>query len=956
MAKEEGFAGKRGWKADSGRAKMARTNPRRWTYLAQTGLLLGLFFLSGVVAAQSNQALAARVFGQGQPQGVGDLPSGQLKNRLLSLPPQARARGLQWLQEISFTGTDLDVLRVDDDGGVLFADFLLPEPGENQQIAGLGIAAAPQSTLDDAFLLHSRPGAPNVVFIDFDGHVISGTAWNSGGNTLYARAYDLDGDPNSFNATERTKIVDIWHRVSEDLAPFDIDVTTEEPASFDRYTGRILVTRDDDETGASMPSAGAGGVAYVGVFGLSNYHSYYSPALVYYDNLGGGHETYTAEASSHEFGHNLGLSHDGTTGGTTYYAGHGSGLVSWAPIMGNSYYNNITQWSKGEYSGANQPQDDIAIITGRLGLEPDDHGNDIDSGSPLLIGGDGSVVSSNPELDPHNELPENKGVINSEADVDVFTFTVGDGLVDLTVTPAWDAFYRATSRRGANLDIGAELQDLGGNTVASSDPNDDTMAQVSATVAAGTYHLVITGVGNSSVPYSDYDSLGQYFINGSVGAASPDETPPTPDPMTWSSLPAANGETEIVMTATVASDETSSVQYNFRCVAGGSGCSNSGWQASNSHAATGLAPDTSYTFTVSARDLAGNETAPSSPQSATTDAPPPPPPYTDYTAQGETAVTGFVNGDYTLTHSDNEVAQSVRERHSGGRPSGRYSYLEHHWSFNVSSGMSVTVFANAWSGGSNDGDTFDFEYSLNGGGSWSFLFNVSTTSPGNQQSAEIPGAPSGNILIRVVDTDQTQGNADEDTVYVDHLYVQVGNPPTEPPDGGAEGLNAAGVSSSQIDLAWTDGASNETGYRVERSPNGSSDWTLLEELPNDSESYSDSGLSASTTYYYRVTAFNPIGAYSPAAQASATTQAPPPPPSLSLSAAGYKVKGVHHIDLSWSGASPVDVYRDGSQVAGNVSGNHYTDDTGNKGGGAGYTHQVCAAGTSDCSNTTVTNF
>lgn len=1026
---------------------MKASNGRHRALWLTTGFLFGSVFLAAPVFAQSDQGLASRVFGQGQPENVSELPPGQLKQRLASLPPQARARGLQWLQDISFTGTDLESLRLDDEGGVMFADFLLPEDApDGLEAPGPVAEDAPQSTLDDAFALHSRPGAPNVVFIDFDGHVISGTAWNSGGNTLYARPYDLDGNPGSFNNTERTKIVDMWHRVAEDLAPFDIDVTTEEPATFDRYTGRILVTRDDDETGANMPSAGAGGVAYVGVFGLSNYHTYYSPALVYYDNLGGGNETYTAEASSHEFGHNLGLSHDGTTSGTAYYAGHGSGLVSWAPIMGNSYYNNITQWSKGEYSGANQTQDDLAIITGQLGLKPDDHGNDIASGSPLFIGGDGSVVSSNPELDPHNELPENKGVINSETDVDVFTFTVGDGPIDLTVTPAWDAFYRSTSRRGANLDIRAELQNIGGGVVASSDPTSDTMAQVSANVAAGTYHLLVTGVGNGSVPYSDYDSLGQYFINGSVSVGTPDETPPTPSPMTWASVPAANGETEIVMTATVATDETSTVQYNFQCVAGGSGCASSGWQASNSHAATGLTPDTSYTYTVKARDLAGNETSPSSPQSATTDAPPPPPPYVDFTADGESAVSGTVSGDYTLTHSDNNAAQSIQERHSGGRPSSRYSYLEHRWNFNVSNGVSVTVFANAWSSGSSEGDTFDFEYSLNGGGSWSHLFNVSSTNASNQQSAEIPGAPSGSIVIRVVDTDQTQGNANEDAVFVDHLYVQVGNPPTEPPDGGAQGLAATAVSSSQINLSWTDGASNETSYLVERSPDGSTGWVQLDSLPNDSESYSDAGLAASTTYFYRVSAVNANGS-SAYATASATTDAPPPlpdaptglsangvspsqinlawshsgsnedgfrveradsgqgnwtviatlgvnansyaddglpadttfdyqvaafndsgqnysgvasgttdpAPALSLSAGGYKVKGEHHIDLNWSGASPVDVYRNGSLIQANVGGSSYTDATGNKGGGS-YTHQVCVAGTSDCSNTTVTNF
>ena len=163
--------------------------------------------------------------------------------------------------------------------------------------------------------------------------------------------------------------------MAEDLAPFDIDVTTEEPSSFDRYTGHVLITHTVDATGKQMPSNGGGGVAYVNVFGRSDYHSYYSPALVYYDHLGNGGQTYVAEASSHEFGHNLGLSHDGANPSTQYYQGLGSGLVSWAPIMGNSYYNNVTEWSKGEYPDANQTQDDLAIIEGKLGYTPDDHGD-----------------------------------------------------------------------------------------------------------------------------------------------------------------------------------------------------------------------------------------------------------------------------------------------------------------------------------------------------------------------------------------------------------------------------------------------------------------------------------------------------------------------------------------------------------------------------------------------------
>ncbi len=741
--------------------------------------LLALTVGSTSVWAQSAQGLAAKQFGHGQPKQISDLPPGQLKRKLESLPPQASAKALKWLQDIEFTGTDLDVLKVDDAGGVYFEDTLRPDPTLAQQAPSATLPdEAPGTTLADAFKLHSRPGAPNIVFIDFDGHVFTATAWGAG--SISAVPYDLDGVTATFNDTERKRIVDIWHRVAEDLAPFNIDVTTAEPASFNRYTGRILVTRDTDANGADMPSKGAGGVAYVGVFGASNYHTYYSPALVYYNNLGGGVETYVAEASAHEFGHNLGLSHDGTTTGTTYYAGHGSGLVSWAPIMGNGYYNNVTEWSKGDYPNANQSQDDVAIIQGVLGLVPDDHGNTISSGTALLVDANGSVVSSNPELDPQNVLTQNKGVINSAADVDVFTFSAGTGAINLSVRPAWDAFYRDTTRRGANLDIKVELRNAAGNLVTSNDPSSDTAAAVSATVSAGSYYLLISGegVGSTSTGYTDYASIGQYFINGSMVVGSGDQVPPNPNPMNWSSQPTATSSSDITMTAMVATDETSSVQYNFQCLAGGAGCVSSGWKSSNSHTISGLAASTAYTFNVSARDQAGNMTNSAPNVTAATMAappppPPPPPPVSEVVASSDTAVAGAVSGTYSATQSDDAAFQSILEVVSGGKPNKRYSYLEHRWNFSLGSNKNVVVHANAWSSGSSDGDQFKFEYSVNGGSSWSAVFTVSSTSNSNVQTFAIPGAQSGSIIIRVVDTNHVAGKLELNTVYVDRLHLEM---------------------------------------------------------------------------------------------------------------------------------------------------------------------------------------
>ncbi len=343
-------------------------------------------------------------------------------------------------------------------------------------------------------------------------------------------------------------------------------------------------------------------------------------------------------------------------------------------------------------------QDDLAIIDGKLGYIPDDHGDTRGSASSLFIGAGGTVVSSNPEMDPHNTLPENKGVIGSADDVDVFTFVAGAGSVNLTITPAWDAFYRSSSRRGANLDVEAELQDLNGATIAFNDPTNDTGAVINTTVSGGTYYLLITGAGNNITPYSDYDSLGQYFINGTVSAASADETAPTPNPMSWASPPATTSESSITMTATTAVDETSTVQYSFLCVAGDAKCStaNSGWQSSRVFNATGLTAGTSYTFQVMARDQSGNVTGRSQSASAMTAEPPP---FTNYQAISESVIAGSVNGDYTATFSDNGSDQAITEIESGGKPSSRHSYLEHRWNFNISAGATVTVYANAWRSG-----------------------------------------------------------------------------------------------------------------------------------------------------------------------------------------------------------------------------------------------------------------
>ena len=68
-------------------------------------------------------------------------------------------------------------------------------------------------------------------------------------------------------------------------------------------------------------------------------------------------------------------------------------------------------------------------------------------------------------------------------------------------------------------------------------------------------------------------------------------------------------------------------------------------------------------------------------------------------------------------------------------------------------------------------------------------------------------------------------------------------------------LSATSVSRTRIDLAWVDNSNNETGFKIERSLNGTS-WAQIATVGAGITSYNDTGLTCGTTYYYRVCAYN----------------------------------------------------------------------------------------------------
>ncbi|CAN5840911.1 hypothetical protein BH11PSE12_BH11PSE12_01490 [soil metagenome] len=357
--------------------------------------------------------------------------------------------------------------------------------GSSMQAATVTTAAATTAAspfpFDQTFKLHTKSGSTRVLYLNFIGQ---------GTNP----AFDLDKLPATFSNGERLMIQKIWQRVAEDYAPFDVDITTEPMLTSAGKVGATVLITPQAST--------AGGYAYLNSF--STFAVGAAPAFCFPNNLANS-EKPIAECISHESGHTLGLTHQGANPSTAYYAGQGAGDTGWAPIMGVSYYKNLTQWSKGEYTNANNKQDAYAVMS-RQGLKPlnDDHGNTIAFADALA-----STVSNG-----LNNLSAS-GVIETPGDVDMFRFVAGAGSVSFKV---------AGAAVGSNLDVALQVIDGNGTVLASANTVNVLSGAISVNLPAqGTYFLSVTGAGNGDplkTGYSNYGSLGQYIISGTSALAN----------------------------------------------------------------------------------------------------------------------------------------------------------------------------------------------------------------------------------------------------------------------------------------------------------------------------------------------------------------------------------------------------------------------------------------------------
>ena len=321
-------------------------------------------------------------------------------------------------------------------------------------------------------LLSSNPTASVKLYLDFDGHFES--QWGAYSN-ITTPAFSIDGNYASFSTAEMDAITEIWQRVSEDYAPFNIDVTTVNPGSFANGEAmRVVIGGNSSWYGGTV-----GGLGYINSFTDSVVNTVY----VFPDHLAK-NARYIGEAASHEAGHGFGLRHQSryVDGSKTHeYNPGGNG---WAPIMGSSYYQTRSTWSDGTTYSSNAYQDDMEVIAraaNGFGYRTDDHGG-LDSATTLSFTGNNASAS---------------GIVEKMSDQDAFSFTAVAGQLTLQLNVA---------EVGANLDSVLELRTQAGELIATADPSNNFGATISTTVDGGNYVLIVRSTG-------EYGSVGQYTIS-----------------------------------------------------------------------------------------------------------------------------------------------------------------------------------------------------------------------------------------------------------------------------------------------------------------------------------------------------------------------------------------------------------------------------------------------------------
>jgi titin len=341
---------------------------------------------------------------------------------------------------------------------------------------------------------------------------------------------------------------------------------------------------------------------------------------------------------------------------------------------------------------------------------------------------------------------------------------------------------------------------------------------------------------------------------------------------------------------------------------------------------SGLSPNTQYFYRVRANNASGNS-AFSNEANATTLAGPP-------TAPSGLAATAMSSSRIDLAWTDNsgdedgfkierktgaagsyvqitKVGANVTSfsNISGLSPNTEYFYRVRAYSANgnsafsneanattlagpptAPSGLAATAMSSsridlAWTDNSNNEDGFKIERRLSSTATYTEIATVGA----NVTSFSSTGlSPNTGYTYRVRASNISGNSAYSNEASATTLRT----PPAKPSN-----LTAAAVSSSQIDLEWTDNSGNEDGFKIERKTGAAGTYAEIATVGANVKSFSNTGLSAGTQYFYRVRAFNNGGnsGYSNEANATTLPTAPTAPSSLTATTVSNT-----QIDLAWA--------------------------------------------------------
>ena len=145
---------------------------------------------------------------------------------------------------------------------------------------------------------------------------------------------------------------------------------------------------------------------------------------------------------------------------------------------------------------------------------------------------------------------------------------------------------------------------------------------------------------------------------------------------------------------------------------------------------------------------------------------------------------------------------------------------------------------------------------------------TSGTMTGASPTQSIDLNVTGKTTLRLVVADGGNGNAFDHADWASARLV-AGEPVAVP--SAPTNLQAT-LNSAQVDVSWTDSSSDETGFRVQRKLGLIGAWINVATLGANVQSWTDSGpLAGSSTYFYRVVAFNAGGDSTPSNESSITT-------------------------------------------------------------------------------------